>query len=132
MNAIKESIIMARNNTTWRKGRSANPQGRPPQNRQLTRILEECGKESLYIGSETLTCEQALANRLWDLASTGQVQLTAGRVLKIESAAEWLALAKWIYTHIDGPAKSDEDHDRQVIVNVVRKKKPLPNEVESA
>jgi hypothetical protein len=119
---------MAKSITTWRKGQVTNPKGRPPINRKLTQLLKEGGQEPLYIGTETLTCEQALAHRLWTFVSTGQVQLTPQRTLEVETATEWIALAKWIYTHIDGPAKPAENGDNNITVNVIEVERPLLNE----
>ena len=114
---------MAKSSTSWAKGQSGNPGGRPPKHRMLTQLLQEGGEDPLVIGGETLTGQQALARRIWEFVATGQVTLNEG-VLKAESIADWLITVKWLYTHIDGPAKPASEVDNEVILTVVR---GLPN-----
>ena len=48
---------------------------------------------------------------------TGEVRLN-GEILKAESFGEWMHCAKWVYGHVDGPAKPTDDDDK-LIVRVV-------------
>jgi hypothetical protein len=112
---------MAKSSTTWGKGKSGNLKGRPPKNRALTRLLQESGENPLIIGGQQLTGQQALAHRIWEFVATGQV-LLGDEPLKAESIADWLTTVKWLYTHIDGPAKSapETEIDNEIILTVVR------------
>jgi hypothetical protein len=114
---------MPKSSTSWGKGKSGNLKGRPPKNRALTRLLQESGEAPLIIGGEQLTGQQALARRIWEFVATGQVML-GDEPLKAESIADWLATVKWLYTHIDGPAKPTPEIDNEIILTVVR---GLPN-----
>jgi hypothetical protein len=111
----------------FKKGQSGNPKGRPEGKRAFTRILVDRGNLNAVIGGEVLTAKDALAARIWEFVTTGRVTF-GDEVLKAETTAEWFTAARWIYFQIDGPAKFDDDSGRNVIVNVVKKRKPLPNE----
>ncbi len=94
------------------KGVSGNPKGRPPKNRALTDILEKAGAASLDINGNKVSGKRLLASLLWEAATTGRVtfrheddgQNAQGYVLKPE---EWIGIAKFIYTQIDGPPKQN-------------------------
>ena len=111
---------MARTKTSWKKGKSGNPRGRPPKARSLTRLLEACGETPLVIEGKTLARKEALAERVWELVTTGKVTLGKS-VLEATSVAEWLAVVRWIYSHIDGPPHPTGDNeDNELVVKVVR------------
>ena len=91
-------------------GNKNNPNGRPPKNRALTEILEKAGATSLDISGKKVSGKRLLASLLWEAATTGRVtfrpaeddQEAEGYVLKPE---EWIGVAKFIYTQVDGPPK---------------------------
>ena len=100
--------------------------------RHLTQNLIEQGEQPLYMGNgEVVTCQEALAKRIWDLISTGQITLTADRTLYMESASEWVRAVKWLYEHIDGGIKPRDENiggEQNLIVNVIEKRMRLPEE----
>lgn len=89
--------------TSWRKGQSGNPNGRPRKNRTLTTILERAGNAKTEGGK--VAQKKVLADLLWEGATTGAV--TFGDVTKPMDAQDWLGLVKFLYSHIDGPPKTD-------------------------
>lgn len=100
---------MARNQTTWEKGQSGNPRGRPPKARALTAILERAGAKTVTIkqadGTERkLPGRRFIALAMWELATTGKVTLPSGVSWMVEPQ-DWLETVKWLYSHIDGPAR---------------------------
>jgi hypothetical protein len=111
----------------FKKGQSGNPKGRSKGKRAFTQILADRGDLPHVVGNEVLTAKDAVAERVWEFVATGRVRL-GDKVLEAESSDEWLRAVRWLYSQIDGPAKFDDDSDRNVIVNVVKKRKPLPNE----
>ena len=98
---------MARNQTTWTKGQSGNPRGRPSQSRALTQILKRSLNKTIE-GSPQATKRTArkrlLADHVAEFVTTGKVTLPDGTTLRAESITEWFTAVKWLYTHLDGPA----------------------------
>jgi len=45
-----------------------------------------------------------LAVALWELVTTGKVTMPDGTAWTVEPR-DWLETVKWLYVHIDGPAK---------------------------
>lgn len=93
----------------WRAGQSGNPRGRPPKARALTAILERAGGKTITIrladgGERKLSGRRFIAQALWELATTGKVTLPSG-VSWVVEPQDWLETVKWLYAHIDGPAK---------------------------
>lgn len=93
----------------FKAGISGNPTGRPKGKRALTELLKEAAQDFTHIGGELMTNESALARLVWQLATTGEVEL-GGRRLTVKSTGEWLHLAQFIYKHVDGPAVRESVH----------------------
>lgn len=51
-----------------------------------------------------------IAQALWELATTGRVTLPDGTAWTVEPK-DWLETVKWLYVHIDGPAKAETKVD---------------------
>lgn len=49
-----------------------------------------------------------IARYLWQAATTGQVTMADGKVLRL-SPRDWLEVVKWLYAQIDGPPKHELD-----------------------
>ena len=101
----------------FKSGKSGNPKGRPPKNRTLARALEMELDKEFVIGGEVLRGRTALARTICRALLTGEVRLN-GEILRAESFGEWMHCAKWVYGHVDGPAKGT-DEDNELIVTVV-------------
>src|SRR4051794_41909954 len=88
-------------------GTSGNPKGRPRKARALTTILEAAGNASVAVPGTPrgIAGKRLVAQLLWAGTATGQLTLPNGTGLLLD-ASDWLALAKWLYSHIDGPAPS--------------------------
>lgn len=99
---------MGKSNTTWQKGQSGNPKGGPKKNRALTAILERAGNQTLDVGGERISGKRLIARLAWEVATKGEATLPSGRMLVV-APADWFDVVKWIYTHIDGPAKQSMD-----------------------
>jgi hypothetical protein len=95
-------------------GQTGNPSGRPKGKRALTVLLEEAGERAISLkprGSKEevrVARKEVLAELAWELVLNGHVILMDGTKLKLP-AQEWMSLYKWIFTHIDGPARAELD-----------------------
>lgn len=103
----------------WKAGESGNPKGRPKVDRALTELLRLQGQEPIEVNGEIMTAQQIVAKAVWHLAVRGEVWL-AGRRLTAESVTEWIAVVKWLYTHIEPPKLHESDSEPEMIVRVVR------------
>ena len=92
----------------WKKGQSGNPAGRKPKGRTLTDILEKTGSKTVVIDGKRVSGKRLLARILWDIATTGKAAFPDGTEL-IVAPADYLAVIRFIYQHIDGPPKSEMD-----------------------
>lgn len=97
------------------KGHSGNPRGRPKKSRTLSNILEAKAEDlTLIDGSNVKSNQELVALRLWEFATTGEVNLPSG-TLRAENVNDWVNAVRWIYTHIDGPAPSHNTDDHITI-----------------
>lgn len=95
---------MAASRTSFPKGKSGNPKGRPPKSRALTEILASAGKSTRIVrDGKEVSAQQIVAQNLWTVLATGRVQLDNGNVLAVADATEWLNIAKFMFGQIDGP-----------------------------
>jgi hypothetical protein len=92
----------------WKPGQSGNPNGRPKKDRALTEILKRAGSHTVEVDGKNISGRQLLARMTWEGLTTGSVTFPDGKTLQL-SPADWKDLLKWIYTHIDGPPKSEMD-----------------------
>jgi hypothetical protein len=94
---------MAASRTSFPKGQTGNPRGRPPKNRALTAILESAGSKKILRDGKNIAARQIVAENLWSALLTGVIQLDGGKVLPIANAEDYIALVKFLHSQIDGP-----------------------------
>lgn len=88
------------------KGRTNNPNGRPPKSRALTAVLERAMSQRMI---DPLTGKHTaksiiLARHVSTALLDGEVHFPDGHKLVL-AAREWGEFARWFYQHVDGPAR---------------------------
>lgn len=119
----------------WTPGASGNKRGRPPKGRALTEILEKAGNRTVVRGDQKVARKRVLAEMLWEAAMTGRVTFPTEREEALD-LDEWFDIAKFVYSHIDGPPKAglldDLPEDRNVEIKLIRTegRKPTTQEAD--
>ena len=94
---------MAASTTSFAKGKSGNPRGRPPKSRALTEILASAGKTKVLREGKEIPAQKLIAENLWRALVSGVIQLENGKTLAIANAEEYMGIVKFLHTQIDGP-----------------------------
>ena len=99
--------------SAWTPGASGNRRGRPPKGRALTELMEKAGSKTVLRGDKKVARKTILAEMLWEAAMSGKVTFETNpdpcvTVSRTEALAidEWFDIAKFIYSHVDGPPKT--------------------------
>ena len=77
--------------------------------RRLAGFLAKAGEEMVSIHGQYLSKQEALGHMMWSLILTGEVNFPDGRLLFIDEIEQWTAIAKFVYSHLDGPAATTGD-----------------------
>jgi len=77
--------------------------------RRLAGFLAKAGEELVSINGQYLSKQEALGHMLWALLLNGEVNFPDGRLLFIDEIEQWTAIAKFVYSHLDGPAATTGD-----------------------
>lgn len=99
---------MARSSTTYPKGQSGNPKGRPPHKRALTNLLERGGNKKVKVADEEIAAKKIFAERIWQGLATGRIDFGDATIISLDAQA-YIALAKLVLTQVDGPPKTEVD-----------------------
>lgn len=95
---------MALSRTSFSKGRSGNPKGRPPKARALTAALEKAGETKIILDDgKKAPIRQVVSEKLWMALKTGSIELDNGKVLPLKDAEEYMTIIKFLQSAIDGP-----------------------------
>jgi len=107
------------NRGRWQAGQSGNRRGRPPASRAISEMLRLKGEETVVVGGQALSAQEALAEAIWRFVLKGDVML-GKKHLKAESVGDWVQAVKWLYTYVDPPRAAATDVEPEVVVRVVR------------
>lgn len=103
---------MPRSSTSFPKGKSGNPKGRPPKKRALTELLEKGGTRKFKSGDEQVAAKKLFVERVWEGLATGHLSylLPDGKMMSFPlDAQQYIALARLVFGQIDGPPKAEVD-----------------------
>jgi hypothetical protein len=88
--------------------------------RRLAAFLSKAGEDLVRINGELISRQEALAHLMWNLLLEGEISMADGRLLLVDDVEQWISVAKFVFTHLDGPAVSVADaRGTNAIVRVV-------------
>lgn len=99
------------------KGRTNNPNGRPPTGRALTEILMREMSKSVDTGKTRVLAKRLTAQAIRDLLVRGEAVLVGGKKIELGSAM-YVELIKWFYGHVDG-SRQEIKQDAETLVKFV-------------
>ena len=111
------------NRGRWQAGQSGNRRGRPPASRAISEMLRLKGEETVVVGGQVLSAQEALADAIWRFVLKGDVML-GKKHLKADSVGDWVQAVKWLYTYVDPPRVNASEAEPEVVVRVVRVAEP--------
>jgi hypothetical protein len=104
------------------KGKTNNPNGRPPKNKALTSMLETALAKSIAVGDKQVSGKRVLADMIASCLTTGRLRFPNDEEESIISIQDWLGIVKWAYERIDGkpvqPIEGTGDNG-QIVIKVV-------------
>lgn len=96
---------MPRTSTSWTKGKSGNPGGKPKKDREETAALVRGGRGTIEIDGVKVSRRKLLVEQFWDAMMTGEVTFPAsGKTIQLR-AHHWADMLKWYFGHVDGPPR---------------------------
>jgi hypothetical protein len=85
----------------------------------MTTILEAAlARKTTNAAGAQLARKQLLAELMSEFVTTGRATMPDGRVLDA-APKDWIETVKWVYTHIDGPAKQEIEQTGGLTIKVV-------------
>lgn len=93
--------------TSFKKGVSGNPKGRPPKKRALTNLLERGGNVKIQTEQGEISAKKVMVARIWEGLATGK--MTFGNISIALENDEYISLIKLVLSQVDGPPKGEVD-----------------------
>lgn len=104
------------------KGRTNNPNGRPPNNRSLSLILGTALNKAILVDGKKVSGKRVLAELVTKAVTTGRVRFPDDTEESVISVKDWIGLAEWVYERIDGkpkqPLTGEDDEPLRILVSL--------------
>lgn len=85
----------------------------------MTTILETAlSRKTTNAAGAQLARKQLLAELMSEFVTTGRATMPDGRTLEA-APKDWIETVKWVYAHIDGPAKQEIEQSGGLTIKVV-------------
>lgn len=98
---VKDAVNTERHpDGKFKKGFTANPNGRPRKGETLTDILREYGEKRMTLNGRDLQLKEHLARTVY-LAVILGYRIVEGKKTKLNDSA-WAKLLEWLYDRVDG------------------------------
>lgn len=85
------------------KGKTNNPNGRPPKSRALTDLLDKALNHTLDMDGKRASGKVVLAKLVSDVLTTGRLQFPGDTETSMISVKDWLEFVKWAYAYLEPP-----------------------------
>jgi hypothetical protein len=89
------------------KGRTNNPKGRPPNERSLTRLIEQALSKTVERDGKRVARKRLMADLLAKAVTEGVLEFE-DRVERL-SAQQWIDLVDRVLRQVDGPPRTQHD-----------------------
>lgn len=75
--------------------------------RLLADLLRGRARDETYIAAlgDKLSYAEYAATMLWDLVVHGKAMYSDGEAIEISDTEEWLKITRFLFSHLDGPAR---------------------------
>lgn len=90
------------------KGKSNNPNGRPPIERSLTQALRQALGEHIFVDGKNVTRKDVVSGMVARALAEGRVKFPEDTGESIISVKDWIDLAKWVYQYLEPPTTKTE------------------------
>lgn len=90
------------------KGRTNNPNGRPPKERSLTNLLDKALGHTILVDGKPVNGKRVLAQLVTDALTTGRLKFPGEEEQSVLSVKDWLDFVKWAYQYIEPPVTRQE------------------------
>lgn len=91
------------------KGRTNNPNGRPPKSRALTDLLVNAVSRPISLpDGKRAAGKRVLASLVADVLTTGRLRFPNDTEDSIISVKDWLEFVKWFYGYVEPPVQRNE------------------------
>ena len=118
------------------KGRTNNPNGRPPKAKSLTTMLEKALARTRQVG-DVRKSGKAIVTEMIDRAlTTGRIKFPDDVEDSVLSVRDWIDFVKWAYERIDGkpaqPITGDDESPLKILVEYANNPYPATDTTSSA
>ena len=118
------------------KGRTNNPNGRPPKAKSLSTMLEKALARTRDVGDRRVSGKQIVTEMIDRALTTGRVRFPEDTEESILSVKDWIDFVKWAYERVDGkppqPLTGDSDSPLKIAVEYVNDPYSVTNLAQSA